>query len=198
MLQLNSLDLIRLILTAGAEVSKQQVDSNPVKEELSAALLAQQLPPLPKYNGNSDDESFQEWIAQFELVAEVCKWNPQAKLIHLTTRLRGEAFLFYRSYSKSQKADYDQMVKELTRRFTPVRIPSVQTSLFHERKQGEQESVDSYAQDLKSKFHKDYPQASQGDKAWDGRYSHCSSLLDSFPLLSRKWRVPIEVLTRLS
>ena len=57
------------------------------------------------------------------------------------------------------------MVKELTRRFTPVRIQSVQTSLFHERRQGEQESVDSYAQDLKSKFHKAYPQAGQGDAA---------------------------------
>ena len=33
--------------------------------ELSTALLAQQLPPLPKYNGSSDssEETFQEWIA---------------------------------------------------------------------------------------------------------------------------------------
>ena len=133
--------------------------------ELSAALLAQQLPPLPKFSGNSDDESFQEWIAQFELVAEVCQWKSQTKLIHLTTRLRGEAFAFYRSCSKSQKADYDQLVKELTRRFTPVRIQSVQTSLFHERKQGDHETVDSYAQDLKSKFHKAYPQATHGEAA---------------------------------
>ena len=46
--------------------------------ELSTALLAQQLPPLPKYNGSSDslEETFQEWIAQFELMAEVCKWTP--------------------------------------------------------------------------------------------------------------------------
>ena len=127
--------------------------------------MAQQLPPLPKFNGGSNDETFQEWIAQFKLVAEVCKWNAQAKLIHLTTRLRGEAFAFYWSCSKSQKADYNQLVKELTRRFTPVWIQSVQTCLFHERKQGEQETVDNYAQDLKSKFHKAYPQANQGDAA---------------------------------
>ena len=31
--------------------------------------------------------------------------------IHLTTRLRGEAFAFYRSCSKQQKADYDILVK---------------------------------------------------------------------------------------
>ena len=134
--------------------------------ELSTALLAQQLPPLPKYNGSSDssEEIFQERIAQFELWGEVCKWNPRAKLIHLTTRLRGEAFAFYRSCSKQQKADYDILVKELTRRFTPVRIQSVQTSLFHDRKQGDQESVDSYAQDLKARFYKAYPQVHQGSE----------------------------------
>jgi hypothetical protein len=60
---------------SNADVSKQPVDSSTVKKESSAALLAQQLPPLPKYNGNCDDESFQEWIAQFELVAKVCKWT---------------------------------------------------------------------------------------------------------------------------
>ena len=97
-------------------------------------------------------------------MAEVCKWNPRAKLIHLTTRLRGEAFAFYRSCSKQQKADYDVLVKELILRFTPVRIQSVQTSLFHDRKQGDQESVDSYAQDLKARFYKSYPQIHQGSE----------------------------------
>ena len=67
--------------------------------DLSTALLAQQLPPLPHFRGgdSSSEESFQEWISQFELVAEICRWSKQAKLIHLTTRLRGEAFSFFRS-----------------------------------------------------------------------------------------------------
>ena len=63
--------------------------------------------------------------------------------------------------AKQQKADYDIVVKELTRHFTPVRIQSVQISLFHNRKQGDQESVDSYAQDLKAQFYKAYPQVDQ-------------------------------------
>ena len=32
----------------------------------------------------------------------------------------------------AQKSDYKVLIYELTCRFTPVRIPSVQTSLFHE------------------------------------------------------------------
>ena len=64
-------------------------------------------------------------------MAEVCSWSKRAKLIHLTTWLRGEAFAFC---STQQKGDYDSLVAELTRRF---RIQSVQTSLFYDRKQRE-------------------------------------------------------------
>lgn len=97
-----------------------------------------------------------------ELEAEVCNWNSQTKLIHVQN---GEKFAFDRSCSKSRKTYYDQLMKELMQQFTPVQIQSVQTSLFHERKQGERETVDVYAQDLKSKFHKAYPQTSHGDAA---------------------------------
>ena len=50
------------------------------------------------------------------------------------------------------------LVSELTRRFATVQIPSVQTSLFHERKK-QNETVDVYAQDLKALFYKAYPKA---------------------------------------
>ena len=75
---------------------------------------------------------------------------------------------------KQQKADYDQLVKELTRRFTPVQIQSVQTSLFHDQKQGDQESVDSYAQDLKARFYKAYPQIHQASDEWEDQCWHPS------------------------
>ena len=66
---------------------------------LANALLAQQFAPLPKFSGGeqAQEEPFKEWLAQFELMAEVCSWSKRAKLIHLTTRLRGEAFAFYRT-----------------------------------------------------------------------------------------------------
>ena len=138
-----------------------------VKETDSALILAQQLPPLPKFSGEGQEESFPEWHAQFELMAEACKWSIPAKLVHLTTRLRGQAFSFYRSCSKQQKSDYESLVGELTRRFTPVRIPSVQTSLFHERKQKQNESVDMYAQDLKTLFYKAYPKVQQSSEVME-------------------------------
>ena len=65
---------------------------------IEAALLAQQIPPTPKFSGDSqgsDTDSFLDWSEQFELVAEACQWTDQAKLVNLGTRLKGQAYAFY-------------------------------------------------------------------------------------------------------
>ena len=54
------------------------------------------------------------------------------------------------------------LVAELQKRFTPVQLQTVQSSLFHDRKQKTGESVDDYAQDLRTLFHKAYPYTQQG------------------------------------
>ena len=54
------------------------------------------------------------------------------------------------------------MVAELWRRFTPVQLHAVQSSLFHDRRQRVDESVDQYAQDLRILFHKAYLCIQQG------------------------------------
>ena len=149
-------------------------------EGLANALLAQQLPLLPKFSGGeqAQEEPFKEWIAQFELMAEICGWGERAKLIHLATRLRGEAFVLYKSCSPQQKADYDLLVAELSQRFTPIRIQSVQTSLFHDRKQKEKEMMYTYAQELKALFYKAYPQVQEGNAATESM--GCSVLSSQF------------------
>lgn len=98
------------------------------------------------------------WKDQFELVA---RWDSQ---MELATRLRGQAYAFFRSCSPATKASYDALVAELTRRFVPVCIQSVQSSLFHERKQATGETVDAYAQDLRKLFNRAYPQEQRGTR----------------------------------
>ena len=47
-------------------------------DALSVALLAQQLPTLPNFNGEDlegDRESFGDWLERLELVASTCKWD---------------------------------------------------------------------------------------------------------------------------
>ena len=130
----------------------QPITINPAPSLVnSGAWMPQQLPPLNKFSGEGDDgvgETIDEWLEQFELVATVAHWDQPAKLANLVTCLKGPAFAFFRSCPADQHSNYPLLVSELKKRFTPVHIRAVQTSLFHERKQADKETVDTFAQDL--------------------------------------------------
>ena len=98
------------------------------------------------------------WIEQFEMVATIAHWDESSKLVNLTTRLTGPAFTFYRSCTQ-QRTSFSLLVTELKKRLTPVKIQTVECSLFHEWRQKSGETVDAYAQDLRRLF---YPPFCQG------------------------------------
>ena len=155
-------------LSTGGTQPQSTVSVTPQPSEvplsLQAALLNQQMIQIPKFSGDSscDYEGFEEWQEQFELVANACQWTEAAKLVNLATRLKGQAYSFYRSCTPDQRAKYSLLSDALNKRFTPVRLQAVQSSLFHERKQGINESVDTFAQELKRLFYKAYPNTLQG------------------------------------
>ena len=63
-------------------------------------MLAQQLPPLAKFSGDThatEGETFEDWLDQFEMVAMIGQWDQHAKLVNLATRLKGQVYAFYRS-----------------------------------------------------------------------------------------------------
>ena len=165
--------------TAGLRASQQSTGGGEAMEPvstlaaapldaLSVALLAHQLPTLPNFNGEDlegDGESFGDWLECLELVASTCKWDDQAKLMNVATRLRGTASRFYRSCTPQQRSSYKELVAALCNRFTPVYIQSVQSSIFHERKQCTNENVDDYAQDLCKLFNRAYSNAQSGGEA---------------------------------
>lgn len=129
---------------------------------LSMALLAQQLPSLPNFSGDQadgDGDTIDDWLERLELVAGICGWDDQAKLVNVATRLRGSASRFYRSCPPQQRSSYQGIKSALQQRFTPVRIQSVQSSRFHERKQLSTETVANYAQDLCKLFNQAYATA---------------------------------------
>ena len=85
----------------------------PMQAAEGYALGTQQLPPLTKFAGDGkeeDGEAFVDWLEQFEMVASLAKWNLQAKLVNLTTRLRGPALSFYRSCPTEQRANYHLLI----------------------------------------------------------------------------------------
>ena len=79
------------------------------------------------------------------MVATLGGWDERSKLVNLVTRLNGQAYSFYQSYTMQQRSSYATMMEELVKRFTPVRLQAVQSSQFHEWKQKPQEPVNDWA-----------------------------------------------------
>ena len=137
---------------------------------LSQALLAHQVPPpLLVFSGEGDGigGSFSGWHKQLEMVASMCQWSEQVKLVNIATRLKGEAYAVYRSCTSTQHASYSLLVEQLSKQFTPVQIQSVQSSIFHDRKQRQGEAMDTFTQELRSLFRKAYPPAQSGSEEED-------------------------------
>jgi len=120
------------------------------------------VPPVSKYDGNAEVEPFEEWLEQFELVACVCHWEGRTKLANLVTQLQGQTYSFYHTCPIQQRSSYEALTVALTERFKPIRIKSVQSRLFCERKQGSTESIENYAQDLNRLYQRTYPHSERG------------------------------------
>ena len=93
------------------------------------------------------------------MIANVCGWSPQARLVNLVTRLEGQAYAFFVHVQLSKRLAMPGWLQSYIRgslQFT------VQSSLFHDCKQKPGESVDHYAQELRLLLYKAYPHAQQG------------------------------------
>ena len=62
-----------------------------------------------------------------EMVAPLARWEDQAKLLNLTTRLKESAYFFYHACTPKQQASFSLLVKELSKRFIPVRTEAIQS-----------------------------------------------------------------------
>ena len=81
--------------------------------------------------------------------------------MHLTSNLRDTASSFYRSCGVEVCSNYQVLVEALKRRFTPIHLTAVKTQLFHNRQQGEKETVEQFVQDLRKLFNKANAQAAR-------------------------------------
>ena len=80
----------------------------------------------------------------------------------MVTRLEGQAYAFFYSCTTQQKTNYALFFVELLKRFSPIHLQAVQSSLIHDRKQKPGESVNHYAQELRVLFYKVYSYVQQG------------------------------------
>lgn len=67
----------------------------------------------------------------------------------------------YKTCSPQERTNYETFKSQLLTHFTPVHIQAVHSNLFHQRRQGVNEAVDHFAQELWKLFYKVYPRAGQ-------------------------------------
>ena len=155
--------------TSGKEAGTDKMDPEPASGG-RPPVSEQKLPNISMYSGANivdDDETIEDWLDQFELIADVFSWDDSTRLMHLTTHLKGNALAFYRSCSKMEHHSY-LWVRDALKKFTPVHVQSVQSARFHGRVQEPQETVDSYRQELKRLFQRAYPKMSR-DESQEGK-----------------------------
>jgi len=101
MIPMRSSPSIGLPVTTASVLSPLSTFARLLMSGVSAPIVhptTNQLPPICKFKGEDPDQeggNFEEWIEQFELIAEAYGWDPRAKLVNLTTRLQGQAYTFY-------------------------------------------------------------------------------------------------------
>ena len=79
----------------GSPVPQQDQSADATTDQLSQALLPQQLPTIPKFTWEERQqggETIEDWKEQFEMVATIGGLDERSKLVNLVTRLRGQAY----------------------------------------------------------------------------------------------------------
>lgn len=159
--------------TSGTAMSSRTSDVSPI----GVNMAGQQIPDLPRFEGNKsgDSDTVEDWLDQLDIAAVAFKWEEEARLAHLVSRLKGAALAYYRSCSFEMRHSYSLLKEALLRRFTPIHVQSVQGTLFYQRNQKHGETAEEYAQELRLLFKKAFPKTAreageEGEKMLTSRF----------------------------
>ena len=107
---------------------------------------------LPPFTGK---ETWKVWFTRFDEVSKRKGWSSEERLDELLPKLQGEAgnFVFDQLNSRTRN-NYKLLCQELKNRFRCVENPKTFGAMFAARKQKSNETIESYAADLKKLYDK--------------------------------------------
>ena len=115
-------------------------------------------PPPPKmatFDGCAG--KWKPFYLQFKLTAKQYKWDESTKRKRLLESLRGKAIEYIYAQSSSVRHDLKQLVKSLKQRFGDCEQRSMKRRLLSVARQGEEESLEDFADRLSSLVRDSYP-----------------------------------------
>ena len=103
------------------------------------------------------DRSFEDWIDQFESIAEINHWNDGQKLMWLKVCLTGRALMAYKKFSVTARGSFKNVIKALQERFEPESRKDLYRAEFQTRCKEETEGWPEFGEDLRVLVDRAYP-----------------------------------------
>ena len=116
---------------------------NPSLSMGSMSLLTN-IGTINSFKGNTT-ENIQEWLTQFNWVADINKWSEDIRCALLPGYLDDVAKIWYSTLSMRDRGNYQIIQNKLLQAFQQVISPVQHLNQFLLRTQSEQESVETYA-----------------------------------------------------
>ncbi|CAC5382459.1 unnamed protein product [Mytilus coruscus] len=106
------------------------------------------------------DEDLNEYLAQFEILAEINGWNYATKSLYLAGSLKGGARALLNELDKESRKDYDSLVKVLDNRYGSAEKSELFRAKLQTRMRGgKEESLPELAQSIKKLTRQAYSSA---------------------------------------
>ena len=102
---------------------------------------------VPEYF--TGEGSFEDWIDQFESIAEINHWNDGQKLMWLKVRLTGRALMAYKKFSVTARGSFKNAIKALQERFEPESRKDLYRAEFQTRCKEKTEGWPEFGEDLR-------------------------------------------------
>ena len=147
--------IVRLITSGvvGRIVARKRLESTMSKPE--SKLESGRPVIVPEYF--TGEGSFEDWIDQFESIAEINHWNDGQKLMWLKVRLTGRALMAYKKFSITARGSFKNAIKALQERFEPESRKDLYRAEFQTRCKEETEGWPEFGEDLRVLVDRAYP-----------------------------------------
>ena len=127
----------------------------PLHSSFPQAFLAPNLDHLkgPTFNGKTN---FQDFIVQFDSIAQIKGWAYGTKGERLLMALEGQATSILPTLSPTLRTDYASLRAALEKRFNPQLDPDLAGNMAHSRRRKKGETYVAFAQELKRMMNATY------------------------------------------
>ena len=106
--------------------------------------------------------NWSDYLIQFNLIADFCRWNEYEKALHLAINLRGIAQSVLADLRHDQRTNFHSLSSALAARFEPVQQSELHRVTLKTRLRRDNETLPELAQDINKLVRLAYPRATVG------------------------------------